>query len=261
MAHLQRDLPHRCRDVTDVRKGADVVIRLTSRHSATLNIPLTQVPSPVVQWRQRCRFAIEVTEPQHADHAAGAGAAAAPPPEVRVYPDEEGFVRAPSTYCSGSGSGAGATAAAHVRLKTLEGNAKVRLVITQREPRAGGGGAAVDSGTHRNPEEDDDVVGGDADITSDGSGSKYIEPCYVDNGFPIASEAVSSAMIKLREQLARSWAAGRKSSLATKNLLEVTDGLRRPLRRGVQRNPSVTPRCGSPLLSADVRSSDDVIAF
>ena len=37
--------------------------------------------------------------------------------------------------------------------------------------------------------------------------------------------------------------AGRKSPLATKNLLEDTDG------------------CGSPLLSADVRSPDDVIAF
>ena len=56
--------------------------------------------------------------------------------------------------------------------------------------------------------------------------------------------------------------AGRKSSLATKNLLEVTDGLHRPpLRRGGRRNPSVTSRCGSPLLSADVRSSDDAIAF
>ena len=39
----------------------------------------------------------------------------------------------------------------------------------------------------------------------------------------------------------------KQTALATKNLLEDTDGL-----------PS---RCGSPLLSADVRSSDDVIAF
>ena len=42
---------------------------------------------------------------------------------------------------------------------------------------------------------------------------------------------------------------GRKSPLATKNLLEDTDGLRQ---KGGRRNPSVTSRCGSPLLSADV---------
>ena len=40
----------------------------------------------------------------------------------------------------------------------------------------------------------------------------------------------------------------RKSPLATKNLLEVTDGLRRPLYKGGRRNPPVTSRCGSPLL-------------
>ena len=34
-----------------------------------------------------------------------------------------------------------------------------------------------------------------------------------------------------------------------------------PLRRGGRRNPSVTSRCGSPLLAADMRSLDDVIAF
>ena len=34
-----------------------------------------------------------------------------------------------------------------------------------------------------------------------------------------------------------------------------------PLEGGGRRNPSVTSRCGSALLSADVRSSDDVIAF
>ena len=44
--------------------------------------------------------------------------------------------------------------------------------------------------------------------------------------------------------------AGRKSPLATDNLLEDTDGLRRP-----PFNPSVPSRCGSPLLSADVRLS------
>ena len=43
---------------------------------------------------------------------------------------------------------------------------------------------------------------------------------------------------------------GRKSPLATKNLLEVTNGLRR--QKEGRRNPSVTSRCGSPLLSADV---------
>ena len=50
--------------------------------------------------------------------------------------------------------------------------------------------------------------------------------------------------------------AGGKSPLATKHLLEDTDGLS----KGGRRNPSVTSRCGSPLLSADVRSSDDVAA-
>ena len=40
----------------------------------------------------------------------------------------------------------------------------------------------------------------------------------------------------------------RKSPLATKNLLEDTDGLRRPPLEGGRRNPSVTSRCGSPLL-------------
>ena len=57
--------------------------------------------------------------------------------------------------------------------------------------------------------------------------------------------------------------AGRKHNpLVTKNLLEDTDGLRRPApSKGGRRNPSVPSRCGSLLLSADVRSSDDVIAF
>ena len=36
----------------------------------------------------------------------------------------------------------------------------------------------------------------------------------------------------LRSTASQSGKAGRKSPLATKNLLEVTDGLRRPLRRG-----------------------------
>ena len=54
--------------------------------------------------------------------------------------------------------------------------------------------------------------------------------------------------------------AGRKPSLATENLLEDTDGLRRPT---PPRKPSVTSRCGSlrPSMCADVHYIDDVIAI
>ena len=62
--------------------------------------------------------------------------------------------------------------------------------------------------------------------------------------------------------------AGRKSKqtpLATKILLEDTEDSRGGdaihQSKGGRRNPSVPSRCGSPLLSADVRSSDDVIAL
>ena len=53
--------------------------------------------------------------------------------------------------------------------------------------------------------------------------------------------------------------------LATKNLFEDTDGLRRPppSKGGATRNPSVTSRCGTlrPSIYADVRCIDDVIAI
>ena len=194
--------------------------------------PSVQVPSPVVKWRQRCRFAIEVTEPQHpeagsavasvrpAGVAAGGGRA-----ELWVLPDKDGIVRAPLHAFTRGKSGNAAVAAvaavaagaevstpAQVRMKTLEGNAQVRLVITQREPRPsnmnGAGAAVTDTGGDAgvsssangsgngsggggtDADEMDDVPAGDGDV--DGDESSYIKPCYVDNGFPIASEVRST---------------------------------------------------------------------
>ena len=77
-------------------------------------------------------------------------------------------------------------------------------------------------------------------------------------GSPGARCTVDSVRVEQRKRCGvLFWPVVENPPLATKNLLEDTDGLRRP----PFYNPSVPSRCGSPLLSADVRSSDDIIAF
>ena len=63
-----------------------------------------------------------------------------------------------------------------------------------------------------------------------------------------ATKLTTDATAPLFGYLDSNEAGGRKSPLATKNLLEVTGGLRRPPEKGGRGNPSVNSRCGSPLL-------------